>query len=381
MKKTKEEKKVLKPSKIPLMWDTPVTDIQKHLISWYQKWGRHHLPWLASSTSDYGITVSEIMMQQTTVSTGLQRFPLWMKTFPTWQNLAEASEDSVMKAWEGLGYYNRARSLHKTAKLIVQNYQNKIPKEREKRLSLPGIGPSTASALGSFIYGYREPIWDANVQRIWKRWWGRKTTAFLFPQTKESREWFWSMALDVMPISSDLKDQIDPNVQLWNQILMDFGSQICTPKKPNCLQCPLLSSCFYAQHPHDSLYTISPKSSTKESVWKNWALIELNQKIAIQKPQKKGIWAGLWTLPECLVYPLNELKKIKPLSFSGKHILSHRQVFWTITQMLPSFYQETFDTETSSCLWVTYEELDQLALPKPLRVWWDNYKKLILKNK
>ena len=142
--------------------------LQQQLLAWQPRHGRHDLPW---HTSDpYGVWVSEVMLQQTQVATGLYRYPAWMRQFPTVASLASASRDDVLVAWEGLGYYNRARNLHAAAQAIVAQHAGVFPEDRTDRLALPGVGPSTASAIGAFAFGKREAIFDGNVARVWSRW-------------------------------------------------------------------------------------------------------------------------------------------------------------------------------------------------------------------
>lgn len=340
-------------------------NVRAQLLKWHQQKGRSHLPWIATPdangvVNDYHIAVSEVMMQQTTVAVGLKRFPLWMETFPTWQSLAQAPLEDVMKAWEGLGYYARARSLHKMAQTVVSNHNARIPQERSLRLDLPGVGPTTASALGAFVYGAREPIWDANVNRIWKRWWGDQYPSL---SPREQKKWEWEMAQQAMPNTAS-------DIRSWTQAVMDLGATVCAPKTPNCSQCPWNSSCrSYA------LGTQNTNPSTKtplvrQEMWKNWVWVVHDNTIAVAPPHAQGIWSGLWQLPQFNgVCPLIE----NPLHVSGQHKLSHRDVQWSIVKTTKEQILQSDNGQTvlSQCQWRTPDQWHQLALPQPLRKWWD----------
>lgn len=340
-------------------------NVRRQLLAWYEKNGRAQLPWVATPNAnglvnDYHIAVSEVMMQQTTVAVGLKRFPLWLETFPTWNDLACASSEQVMKAWEGLGYYARARSLHKMAQKVVTDYQSRIPEDRNARLDLPGVGPTTASALGAFVYGNKEPIWDANVNRIWKRWWGD-----LYPEmgSAPQKKWEWAMSQQAMPSSP-------VEIRKWTQAVMDLGATVCTAKSPQCEVCPWKTSCraraLGTQHENPSKKPIL----VRQQMWKNWIWVSDKGCVAVVAPPPQGIWSGLWQLPECtLACPVIN----SPLYTTGKHKLSHRDVFWSVLKVSKDQMLEMDGGVDilNNCIWKSYEQWSDLALPQPLRKWWD----------
>lgn len=346
-------------SEVPasVVWPSnqPAT-VRRQLLRWYHTAGRSQLPWLAHAdqngwVNDYHIAVSEVMMQQTTVAVGLKRFPQWMEQFPTWESLANAPSEDVMKAWEGLGYYARARSLHKMAQTVVREYGGRLPQERTARLKLPGVGPTTASAMGAFVFAQREPIWDANVNRVWKRWWGDT-----YPQlpAKQQKQWEWEMARQAMPNTSE-------KIRQWTQAIMDFGATVCTPRAPRCSECPWQKSCrSYANGTQAQAHSAKPVL-VRQQLWKNWVWCTQNGKVAVIRPTEKGVWAGLWQLPEAQMFPLPA--EGVPLNVKGLHKLSHRDVFWSIARVSVALSHEV--------VWLTAEEWDRLALPQPLRKWWD----------
>ncbi len=197
------------------------------ILDWYAAHGRHDLPW-RQTRDPYCIYLSEIMLQQTQVSTVLERFYFpFLERFPTLGDVAKAHEDAVLKAWEGLGYYTRARNLHKTAKMT----HGMLPTSAAELETLPGIGRSTASAIACFAHGEAVPILDANVRRILYRFFRRKRAT---PQA------LWRMA-------ERLFDEENPYE--YNQALMDIGATLCTPQNPDCEACPLRAQCRGRTHP------------------------------------------------------------------------------------------------------------------------------------
>ena len=204
--------------------------IHQNIQTWYKTHGRLELPW-RTTDDPYHIYLSEVMLQQTQVKTVLERyyFP-FLKKFPTLQSLGDAPLDNVLKMWEGLGYYNRAKNLHKTAKILTQEGQARgiaptFPSDIEELMRLPGIGKNTAHAVATFAYKKPVPIMEANVKRILCRLHTLKT-----PTDKE----LWEIAYDLV----DTKNPFD-----YNQAMMDIGSSLCTPKNPDCVICPLSDIC------------------------------------------------------------------------------------------------------------------------------------------
>jgi len=319
--------------------------IAKILLEWHTKNGRHNLPWVGQADpSGYKTFLSEIMMQQTTVAVGEKRFPEFLKKFPTWEDLAAATEDDVMKGWEGLGYYRRARYLHASSKEIVKNHGGVLPAARADRLALPGVGKSTASALGSFVFGFPEPIWDANVERVFRRLFGDEIP------DKEGAIWAWQ--------DKDHKEMIPKGKErVWPQALMDFGSLLCLPRNPLCPACPLQSLCPYGQNPPSSQKdSPSTPKPVKQVVWKHWGVFVRDGYMAIHPPRQNGIWAGLWLFPEI---PAHDLRN-KKIIVSGSHDLSHRRILWYIAL----FDQK--DDVPYGCELVSFSDIQQRGFPKPL---------------
>jgi len=213
-------------------------DLHTHLDDWYRTHGRHDLPWRRTA-DPYAIWVSEIMLQQTQVKTVLERFYFpFLQAFPTLQDLADADLDDVLKKWEGLGYYTRARNLHRAARLCAP----RLPRSVTELAALPGIGRSTAHAVAAFAYHTPLPILDANVKRILLRF-------FAMEQAADKALWEAAHAL------FDAERPFD-----YNQAMMDLGALVCTPKAPLCRNCPLHSGC---RGSHDPLAYPAPRTSRR----------------------------------------------------------------------------------------------------------------------
>jgi len=241
--------------------------IHKNIQSWYKIHGRHELPW-RTTENPYHIYLSEVMLQQTQVKTVLERYYYpFLKKFPTLKALGNAPLDEVLKMWEGLGYYNRAKNLHTTAGLI-----NVLPSEIEELIKLPGIGENTAHAVATFAYKKPVPVMEANVKRILCRLYKLKT-----PTTKE----LWKIAYKLV-------DKVNPFE--YNQAMMDVGATLCTPKNPSCDACPLSSVCKGKENP--TLYPARKKRivPTREQYI---MLRKYNDKLALTQRQGKFLH-GLW---------------------------------------------------------------------------------------
>ncbi len=240
------------------------------LHKWYKAHGRHDLPWRMTDDS-YKIWVSEVMLQQTQVKTVLERFYFpFIETFPTLQDLANATEDEVLKMWEGLGYYTRCRNLHKTAKIC----QTILPQQVEALIALPGIGKSTAHAVAAFAYHTPVPILDANVKRILYRLFGVKTA---------NEKYLWELAYQLF-------DQKNP--YHYNQAMMDLGATLCQAKSVNCTSCPFLSVCIASKN-EPLLY---PQKKIKKSTPKRTRHIVVHErdgKFALRQRQTR-LLHGLW---------------------------------------------------------------------------------------
>ncbi|MGP5177884.1 A/G-specific adenine glycosylase [Psychrobacter aquimaris] len=269
---------------------TSLDSFAPRLLNWFSENGRHDLPWQQHQTdapNPYIVWLSEVMLQQTQVTTVLPYFARFMASFPTVQNLAAAEWDSVAEHWAGLGYYARARNLHKGAKQLVEviDETGSFPQTLAGWEAISGVGPSTAGAImamGLHRYGV---ICDGNVKRLLTRWAAVDGDITKSATTKE----LWALAERLTPIE---------NSGLFAQAMMDMGATLCTSSKPACLLCPLQDDCLAHAEGRETDYPVKAKKQPKPSKFSNALLIEdIDGKILwLQRPDN-GIWGGLWSLP------------------------------------------------------------------------------------
>lgn len=258
------------------------------LVRWQQQHGRNQLPW-QGTRDPYRVWLSEIMLQQTQVSTVIDYFARFTARFADVRALAQAHEDEVMGLWSGLGYYTRARNLHRCAQAVVAQHGGQFPRDAATLATLPGIGRSTASAIASICFGERVAILDANVKRVVSR-------VFAFEgdlsQAKQERA-LWVLAEQLLPLAEHASEQMPR----YTQGMMDLGATLCTPKNPQCPRCPVCTLCKGA----DADPTRFPVRSRKlkrssEQVWALW-LQRPDGAVWLQQRPAQGIWARLYCLP------------------------------------------------------------------------------------
>ena len=254
------------------------------VIGWQKEHGRHVLPW--QNTRDaYLIWLSEIMLQQTQVSAVLGYYARFLTRFPTLRDLAAAPVEDVMAQWSGLGYYTRARNLHKCAQRVVADYDGVFPSDPALLAELPGIGRSTAAAISAFSSGTRAAIMDGNVKRVFARVFGIDT----FPGEKKTELAMWRRAEALLP---------QQGIESYTQGLMDLGATLCTRSSPSCERCPLQARCVaHATGRTRDLPVRKPKKTTPEKHATMLVIVDAGQVLLEQRPDS-GIWGGLLSLPE-----------------------------------------------------------------------------------
>ena len=253
--------------------------LRARLAGWYVDSARD-LPW--RHTSDpYAITVSELMLQQTQVVTVIPFYERWLKQFPTWEVLAYAKEPDVIKAWEGLGYYRRARSLHSLAKIVVMT-GGELPRKEEKLLELPGFGPYTAAAVGSIAFGMPLAVLDGNVMRVLTRVLAISDDIAL-PQTREK----------LQEIATTFLDRSDPSTH--NQAVMELGATVCLPHNPMCLICPLQQNCAGRDRPEE--FPVKTRIATEKRT-ETVAIIRHGKQFYCEQVPEGKPWHGLWRFPD-----------------------------------------------------------------------------------
>jgi len=280
------------------------------VVSWYHHQGRKHLPWQKNKTP-YSVWISEIMLQQTQVITVIPYYQRFMASFPTIKDLANADEDNVLHHWTGLGYYARARNLHKAAKLITNKHQGVFPEQIEQVIALPGIGRSTAGAILSLALNQHHPILDGNVKRVL----ARNYLVDGYNGLAKFEKLLWQLSEALTPAS---------DTGFYTQAMMDLGATVCTRSKPNCEACPIKTSCL-AQL--GALQADFPQKKPKKKIpEKNTIMVipriitKTTNKVLMEKRPPAGIWGGLWCFHE-----VNEQSKIITLlqSLGLKPVTTH----------------------------------------------------------
>jgi A/G-specific adenine glycosylase len=256
--------------------------ISSALLRWFDSQKRD-LPW-RKTDDPYHILVSEFMLQQTQVKTVIPYYWRWLKSFPTLETLAAASETSILKHWEGLGYYSRARNLKETARIIHQEHDSQVPSDYESLIKLPGIGRYTAGAILSIAFNQNFPVLDGNIKRVLSRLFCMKEDG----QTSASEKCLWQKAEQLLPVSRPGD---------FNQAVMELGATLCLPKAPLCLSCPLAAICKANEQEVQENFPPAKKKSPTEKIQVSAAVIRRGGKTYIQKRIQGGLMGGLWEFP------------------------------------------------------------------------------------
>ncbi|MBI1976233.1 MAG: A/G-specific adenine glycosylase, partial [Candidatus Omnitrophica bacterium] len=265
---------------------------QSSLLSWFRKHQRD-LPW-RHTKDPYKIWLSEIMLQQTQVATVIPYYDRWIKQFPTAESVADAPEEKILKLWEGLGYYSRARNLQAACREVVEKYDGKVPDSLEEIQKLPGIGRYTAGAILSIAFNKPVPLVDGNVIRVLSR---------LFAMKKNPRKFqvlFWDQA-------EKLLFKKEPGT--FNQALMELGATVCTPANPSCLICPVNSFCLAKKKGIQEQLPLSPKRAKTQIIHLASALIRQNGKILLCQRKETGHLKGMWEPPTIPIQKQNNTRQ------------------------------------------------------------------------
>jgi len=258
------------------------------LIAWQRRCGRQELPW--QGTHDpYRIWVSEIMLQQTQVSTVIERYRVFMTRFPSVEQLAAASLEAVLGCWSGLGYYSRARNLHAAARLIMTDHAGRFPTSARDLQQLPGIGRSTAAAIAVFAGSDIAAILDGNVKRVLARVFAIDG----WPGQAAVERQLWDRAEAELP-----RDSGKEPLQRYTQGLMDLGATVCLPRKPRCEGCPLADRCQARATGREAALPAPRPARVVPLRIADWALIRHGDRVLMQERPSRGLWGGLWALPE-----------------------------------------------------------------------------------
>ena len=327
-----------------------------HITTWYQN-NKRDLPW-RKTNNPYHIWLSEIILQQTRVNQGLPYYESFTKNFPTIKDLATADEEKVLKLWQGLGYYSRARNLHATAKTICESYEGNFPKTFNELKKLKGIGDYTGAAIASFTFNEVVPVVDGNVYRVLSRYLGITTDI----SHSSARKIFFETA-------NQLIDKNNP--ALFNQAIMEFGALQCTPKSPDCTKCPLNNSCFaLANNEIENLPIKSKKTKVKKRFLNYLLILDSENRATTSKRTSKGIWQNLYELPHIETKEkdsetslIQKIKEYHPNNTAITHIKSESITHKLSHQHLEiEFWKITIDHKHNKGL--THQEL--LNLPTPI---------------
>ena len=322
------------------------------VVRWQQSHGRHDLPW-QRTRDPYRVWLSEIMLQQTQVATVLGYYERFLERFPHVSSLAQAHEDEVLALWSGLGYYSRARNLHRCAQEVVARHGGEFPRSAQQLAQLPGIGRSTAAAIASFCFGERVAILDGNVRRVLSR-----VLAF------DGREQeLWTHAEGLLPAR-----RVAENMPRYTQGLMDLGATVCLPRAPSCLVCPLQDACAAAKDGDPEQYPAKARKPkrTAQSLWLLRAHTPHGD-VWLHKRPATGVWAGLYSLPA--FDSRAALEQVLPRELAVrdgetfKHVLTHKDLhLHPVEVQVPR--KRRLEGEGG---WFAADEWPALGLPAPIR--------------
>jgi A/G-specific adenine glycosylase len=336
-----------------------MSDFALRIIDWQQQHGRHDLPW-QNTHSPYAIWVSEIMLQQTQVAAVIGYYQRFMARFPTIQSLATAEQEEVMQYWSGLGYYSRARNLHHAAQTIVDEFNGEFPQDFIAMQSLSGIGRSTAAAIAAFAFNQVQTILDGNVKRVLARHFAIEG----WPSSPKIEKAMWVLAESLLPKAG---------MVAYTQGLMDLGATLCTRSKPSCNTCPLNTTCLaYAQQQVHLLPTPKPKKVSPQK-YTTMLILQHGQDVMLEKRPSKGIWGGLWSLPEIDMQSIaTEVAQTRfgltveaqePLPLL-QHAFSHYKL-----EILPQPLEviSKLPQTAPNTIWLSIEDAIGAAIPTPVR--------------
>lgn len=333
------------------------------VLAWQAQHGRSGLPW--QNTSDpYKVWLSEIMLQQTQVVTVLDYYPRFLKRFPDVVSLARAPLDDVLTLWSGLGYYSRARNLHRCAQVVVQDFGGQFPSRAELLQTLPGIGRSTAAAVAAFCYGERVAILDANVKRVLTRVLGNQSDMSVAANERA----LWEIATELLPTA-----QLVQAMPRHTQAMMDLGATLCTARKPACERCPVAGLCVARAQGQPEMYPVKTRKLKRSS--ESWWLLQAERNDAagtavyLQQRPTPGVWAGLYSLPmyasrDALMETLSAAQQAACEDAPAfKHVLTHKDLHLHVLNLV--WMSKSAPQGTGQ--WFTKTMLGGVGLPAPIR--------------
>ena len=337
--------------------------LSARLITWYERAART-LPW-RGHPDPYAVWVSEIMLQQTRVDTVIPYFERWLTRFPSIAELAAAPEQDVLQLWEGLGYYSRARNLHRAAMVVMAEYGGKIPANRDELEKLPGVGKYTAGAIASMAFGLDEAALDGNIRRVLARLFNVDIPA----RSPQGERRLWQLARENLPTG---------RAGDYNQALMDLGATICLPQNPTCLLCPLAQDCQALARGVQQERPILPEKRAVPHITVAAAIIQRAHQVLIAQRPQDGLLGGMWefpggkqepgeSLPECLAREIREELGAGVTVGAQQGIYHHAYTHFKVT--LHAFFctlseGEPQPLQPAALRWVTFGELSDFPMGK-----------------
>jgi A/G-specific adenine glycosylase len=330
------------------------------VLAWQAQHGRSGLPW-QGTREPYLVWLSEIMLQQTQVVTVLDYYPRFLQRFPNVASLAAAPLDDVLTLWSGLGYYSRARNLHRCAQAVMQDFDGHFPPTAQLLQTLPGIGRSTAAAVAAFCYGERVAILDANVKRVLTRVLGFDKDLSVAAHERA----LWDQATDLLPTT-----RLHEHMPRYTQAMMDLGATVCTTRKPACMLCPLSAMCVAKAQGQPDKYPVKTRKLKRSS--QAWWLLRAHRgdgHIYLQQRPTPGVWAGLYSLPmydnrEALMATLTPAQQAQCVDAPAfVHVLTHKDMHLHVVSLAWTGKR----APQGDGQWVAIAKLAEVGLPAPIR--------------
>ena len=342
------------------------------VLAWQAQHGRTGLPW-QGTREPYRVWLSEIMLQQTQVVTVLDYYPRFLQRFPDVASLARAPLDDVLTLWSGLGYYSRARNLHRCAQAVVHDFGGQFPPSAKLLQTLPGIGRSTAAAVAAFCFGERVAILDANVKRVLSRLLGFDHDMAAVANERA----LWDLATDLLP-----RTDLQSSMPRHTQAMMDLGATVCTSRKPSCMLCPLAQQCVAKAQGRPEHYPVKTRK-LKRSSQSLWLLraVSPSGEVYLQQRPTPGVWAGLFSLPmfdsrQALMAALTPAQQGACMEHPAfLHVLTHKDMHLHVVELtwtrkappsqassVPSHQQVARASQ-----WAGKAQLADIGLPAPIR--------------
>jgi len=334
----------------------PASAFAEHVIAWQRGHGRTGLPW-QGTREPYRVWLAEIMLQQTQVATVVAYYERFVGRFPDVSALAAASSDEVLAAWSGLGYYSRARNLHRCARLLVTEHGGRFPRSSAQLVQLPGIGRSTAAAIAAFCFGERVAILDGNVKRVLTRVLGFGDELSSAAAVRA----LWAKATMLLP---------ERDIERYTQGVMDLGATLCSARAPACESCPVAALCRARRDGAPERYPLKMRRAerTRRENW--WLWLEWRGRVWLQQRPERGVWGGLWTLPlhdderalDAIALALGA--RLEPLPVI-EHALTHFD--WILHPRRAKLSRKPAAALLGPGRWIERADLVVVGLPAPLR--------------